>query len=329
MRPSPMTFLRTAFTCIGTLGVCILASYAQTQEEFVLNNGRRLAANTVKVTPNGFTATYLVGTLQQTLNFTAKDVARTSLHRPNELTEARVLIASEKAQEAIETLTKVEVALRPYQALPDSWWVRAALLHMDALSVLGQHKEALAIASPEVISKLSPEDAGLMTKLKEVLTPPTDGALDQAEKLKVIAKDTVDSWLEARIWLEIGNNYSNGGKIEDAVKSWLHVSVFFPAERDLSLRGTVLAARGLQQIHRADDGIKLLDDYLQDNIGTPYKETIVKEKGKLKPKEDNSTNAPAVTPDNNAAPAASPTDKSPAPAAPPTDTTPAPSEPTK
>lgn len=296
MRPSPVIFLSSALACIAAFGLLTISSQAQSQGEFVLKNGRHLAADSVKPTATGFTATYMVGTATQTVNFTAKEVASTDLREPKELFQARTLIASDKAQEAIDLLVKVEVDLRPYQGVPDSWWVRATMLHMDALSTLGRNKEATGIPTSEVLSNLSPDDASLMKDFQEVVAPASKNPLDKVEKLKVLSRRTVDPWLEARIWLEIGNAYSDGGKIEDAVKSWLRVPVFSPAERDLSVRGTILAARGLQQLKRANDGVTLLEDYLHDHLGTPFKEVLLSNIAKIKPKDSKPTPAIDTTP---------------------------------
>lgn len=294
MRPSPVTFFPSALACVAALGFLTVSSQAQSQGEFVLKNGRHLAADSVKPTPAGFTATYMIGTAVQTVNFTAKDVASTDLREPKEIFQARTLIASGKAQEAIDLLVKAEVALLPYQGVPDSWWVRATQLHMDALATLGRNKEAASMCSPEVLSKLSPDDASLMKDFQEVVAPASKDPLDKVEKLKTLSRRTVDPWLEARVWLEIGNAYADGGKIEDAVKSWLRVPVFSPAERDLSVRGTILAARGLQQLKRPEDGAALLENYLLDHLGTPFKEVLLNEATKLKPKS--SKQNPDTTP---------------------------------
>lgn len=284
MHPSPVTFVSASFACAAACLLCIATSHAQTQEEFELNNGRRLAADTVKPSPGGFTATYLIGTAQQTVTFTAKEVVRATLREPKEVAEARTLIASEKPDKALELLTKAEPALLPYQAIPDSWWQRAAILRMDALAALGKNREAADIVTADLLSKLPADNASMLKDFQRVVGPPGKDLADKIDALRTIADRTMDSWVVARVWLEIGNTLAMQGKMEDAVKSWLRVPVFYPAERDLAARGTILAARGLQQIDRPADGFKLLEDYLSDHLGSPYKATIQIEAEKLDPK---------------------------------------------
>lgn len=261
-----------------------LSSPGGAQEEFELQNGRRFPAESVKPSAGGFTATFLEGTAQRSVNFTAKEVVRTSLREPKEVAAARVLIASEKPDKALEALKQVEPALLPYQSLPDSWWQRAAILRMDALSVLGKNKEAQAVATPDVLAKLPLDNASLLKDFLQVIAPSDKDPAEKIDTLRTLSERTIDPWVSARIWLEIGNTLAGHGKIEDAIKAWLRVPVFFPAERDLAVRGIILAARGLQQIQRPQDGLKLLNDYIEDNIASPYKETIQTEAAKLDPK---------------------------------------------
>ncbi len=301
IRPLPSWIRPLTVAC----ALLCLPATSHAQEEFELQNGRRFPAESVKPTANGFTASFLEGTAQRTFNFTAKDVVRTSLREPKEVTAARILIASEKPAEALESLEKAEPALIPYQALPDSWWQRAAILRMDALSVLGKTKQAQAIANPDVLAKLSVENASLLKDFLKVVAPAEKDPADKIEVLRSLSERTIDPWVSARIWLEIGNTLSGQGKIEDAIKAWLRVPVFFPAERDLAVRGTILAARGLQQIQRAKDGLKLLNDYIDDNRGSPYKETITNEAAKLDPTNppDSTPEAPLESPEKPAEPA--------------------------
>ncbi len=297
MRPLSVTFLPASLAFAAACLFAASTAHAQSQEEFELQGGRRFPAESVKLSPGGgFTATFMIGTAQQTINFTAKEVIRASLREPKEVVVARNLIATDKPDKAIEELNKAEPALLPFQSIPDSWWQRATILRMDALSVLGKNKEAAAIASSDVLAKLSPESASLLRDFQQIVGPPAKNSADKLDTLHSMVDRIVDSWVGARIWLEIGNTLAMQGKMEDAVKAWLRVPVFFPAERDLAVRGTILAARGLQQIGSAKDGEKLLTDYLTDHLASPYKETIQNEIAKLQPKPKDSKTATDTAP---------------------------------
>jgi hypothetical protein len=292
MRPSLTTLLPASLALATACLFTATAAHAQSQGVFELQGGRRFPAEAVKPAPGGgFTATVMVGSTVQTVAFTAKEIVRTDLREPKELDEARVLIAADKAEKAIEVLQAIEPALAPYQSIPNSWWLRATVLRMDALSTLGRNKQAAATAGPDVLGKLSPDDATLLKDLQQIIEPAGANPSGKIESLRAMTERVLDTWLGARIWLEIGNTLAAQGKIEDAVKAWLRVPVFFPAERDLAARGTILAARGLQQIERPQDGEKLFADYLADHLASPYKETIESEIAKLKPKSKNPTDA--------------------------------------
>lgn len=328
-------------TRLFILAVCAAAAWAielpaaQVPEELVFKNGTRIPLSGVKVTPEGFSATRTVGNTTQTANFTAKDVVRGTFREPALLSSARVLTATGKADQAATELAKLCTDLAPYQTIQGSWWHRAVILRMDALSAQGKTHEALALVPQETIETLPKEAAELVSDFKKILTKETAPAepapTQEAEKteppdkpattekdvpgtdkapaekpaapektapkktepvatgkiaeLQTLAKTSTDTWLTARAWLEIGYVQSSSGKIEEAVKAWLRVFVFYGAETDLAARGLIEAARGLQQLKLADQGVKLLDDYHTDHIGSPYSSAITAEIKKLDPKQ--------------------------------------------
>jgi len=288
MKFSPTTSFRSPGLAPLSWAACFCLSLgiAHGQQEYELRTGLKLPAESVKAVGDGFTATIARGTAVQTLNFTAKDITRVTLRQPKELIDARNLIANQKPEAALEKLDKIESALLPLRSVADTWWIRSAITRMDALAEAGKSKEALAIATSDSAKALNSEDAELLKSFQTILTPPTAAPEDKIQSLKELSKTITDSWLTARLWLEIGNTLANQGKLEDAVKTWLRVPVFFAAEKDLAARGTILAARGLQQINAPKDGLKLLEDYQSDHLTSPFKQAIDAERLKLNPKSE-------------------------------------------
>lgn len=279
------------------LGLFLSSASAQSVEEYVLTQGRRVAADSVKPTGNGFSAVLITGANAQNITFTAKEILSTTLREPGELGQARTLIATGKFKEAVELTSQVEKELEPFRQVPGTWWSRAMMLRMDAMACNGEASAAAALVDPKLLADLPEEVASLLTDFQTIVDKPKSGQEAKAAALQSLAKRTTDPWSAARTWLEIGNTLAAQGKMEEAVKGWLRVAVFHPAERDLAVRGTILAARGLQQIERPKDGLKLLDDYLIDHIASPYESTIKIEAAKIDPKREN-TPAEAATPDS-------------------------------
>jgi hypothetical protein len=275
------------------LGLSLSSVHAQSQEDFELRNGRRIAAESVKPTATGFSAVVVTGANAQNITFTAKDIVRANLREPAALAEARTLIASGKLIAAISLLTTTEEELLPYRQVPGAWWHRALMLRMDALAAKGEAAAALAAAGAEELAGLPEESAASLTGFQDIIAKPIGSPETKIASLEAVAKRTADPWIAARAWLEVGNTHAGQGKMEAAVKTWLRVAVFHPAERDLAVRGTILAARGLQQIERPQDGLKLLDDYLNDHLASPYETTIKAEAAKIDPKRDTTPAAPA------------------------------------
>jgi hypothetical protein len=276
------------------------AVHAQAEEEFVLRTGRRIPADSVKPTPTGFTATVVTGAAAQKVDFKASEIEEAILREPAELSETRTQIATDKFLAAIAALTRIEEELLSYREVPGAWWHRARMLRMDAMASKGDNKAAAALAADKELEGL-PESTATMLKDFKAIVAPGDNPESKISALTTLAQRSSDPWISARAWLEVGNTNAAHGKMDEAIKAWLRVAVFNPAERDLAVRGTIYAARGMQQIGRPQDGVKLLKDYLEDHVASPYAAAIQSETSKLEPKKTDaaSTPAPEKAPEEN------------------------------
>lgn len=302
--PSPKPRLVLAASLLALLPAAV---HAQAEEEFVLRGGQRIPADSVKPSGTGFTATIVVGASAQKKDFKASDVEEAILREPAELAEARTQIATDKFLGAISALTRIEESLLPYREVPGAWWHRARMLRMDAMASKGDNKAAAALAADKELEGL-PESSVSMLKDFKAIVAPGDDPKAKITSLQSLAKRSTDSWISARAWLEVGNTNAAHGNMDEAIKAWLRVAVFNPAERDLAVRGTIYAARGMQQIGRPQDGIKLLKDYLADHVASPYAAAIESETSKLEPKKtgaaepkkaDTTNQAPEKAPENS------------------------------
>jgi tetratricopeptide (TPR) repeat protein len=269
------------------------AVHAQAEEEFVLRTGQRIPADAVKPSGTGFTATIVTGAAAQKKDFKASEVEEAILREPAELAEARTQIATDKFLAAIAALTRIEEELLHYREVPGAWWHRARILRMDALASKGDNKAAAKLADAKELEGLPPSSVTMLNDFKAIVAP-AESPDAKISALKALAKSSTDPWISARAWLEVGNTNAAHGKMDEAIKAWLRVAVFNPAERDLAVRGTIYAARGMQQIGRPQDGVKLLKDYLEDHVASPYAPAIQSETSKLEPKK---TDAAAPAPE--------------------------------
>ncbi|MCW1885074.1 hypothetical protein OKA04_10075 [Luteolibacter flavescens] len=294
--PFPKTRLAFAASLLALLPAAL---HGQSVEEFVLRSGQRIPAESVKPTASGFTATVVTGAAARKVDFKASEIESTSLREPANLVEARNQIATDKFLGAITALTRIEEELLPYREVPGGWWHRARMLRMDAMASKGDNKAAAALAADKELEGLPGTSVAMLSDFKTIVAP-ADGPDSKISSLQALAKRSTDPWISARAWLEVGNTNSAHGRMEEAIKAWLRVAVFNPAERDLAVRGTIYAARGMQQIGRPQDGVKLLQDYLADNVASPYAPAIQTETSKLEPKKtDAATPAPETDSEEN------------------------------
>lgn len=306
---------------LATLALAALP--AARAQEYELRTGRRIPASAVRVTPEGFSATVPQGpNSTETIPFTVKDILRVSLPEPKSIAQARVLTASGKPQEAIAEAEKAAKEFDIIKSIPGSWWGRAKLVQMDALATAGKAEEAIALVNDSNRNRLPDADAKALQEFIDILGNPRAEPEERIPPLRKCAESASDTWLCARAWLEIGNLLANRGRVEEAIKAWLRVPTLLAAESDLAFRGTVAAARGLQQIERPEDGVKLLKDYLADNPASPYLELVNAEIAKLTPKKKKSeggTKGPEA-PANSTTPATEPAPAAPADTSPTTPT---------
>lgn len=275
-RRPPWLAAIAAVAALATLG-------AQTPEEFELRSGQRIPVASAKPTKTGFTAQVAIGATTRTVNFTARDIVHATLRQPPQLAEARTLTAAGRPEAAVILMENLLPELEPLQAVPGNWWHLAAILQMDALATRGKLVEAGLVATKDTLARLPEDAAAMVADFQRIIAKPTTSPELKAGGLEALAKRSTDPWLAARARLESGNLLAAQGRIEQAVKAWLRVPVFHAAETDLAVRGLAAAARGLQQIERTADGVKLLTDFLADHPDSPYGEPLRADILKLDP----------------------------------------------
>lgn len=266
---------------IGVIASAPLAVHAQ--GEYVLKNGQRYSEEIVKPNGSAFIATVPVGDNRQLFNFGLDDIDRLNFPEPDELAVARRMVATGKSEDAVALLQKSLPPLVATRRVPGSWWPRGIIVLMDAYATMGKNAEMESEASQALQANLPEAQTEAVRNMLAMLTPPTANINDGPEAVKALALATDDSWFAARCWIEYANLLSRRGRTEEAVKAWLRAPVFHPAERDLAARGTILAARGLQQMDRAADGLQLIEHFIADNIGSQYSEVMKIEAAKLNP----------------------------------------------
>jgi len=267
---------------------CALALAAVANgQEYQLKKGTRIPADRVKVTGETYTAVLTPpnGGAPETVTFTTKDIAQVTMPEGSEFTTARNLIAAGKGNEAVEAIKPALEKTKGLMSVPGSNWPEAMMIELDGYSVAG--KSVDGVVDDATIRKLPSADADAVRNMVSIAAASKDAKQTTLDAMKSIANSSANSWITGRAWLQVGNIYANQGKPEEAVLAWLRVPVFSGAEKDLGLRGTIAAARGMQLINAPKDGIQLLDDYVSDYplTSAAIKELIDVEKKKLTPKQ--------------------------------------------
>lgn len=268
------------------------------QAEYILKNGTMLPDASVKQSGDAFTATIIINGTQQPINFTANDLRQVNLPQPSSIGEAKLLIASGKAEDAVELLVKAQSEQAPLKAVPGSYWTEATELLIDAHMQSKKASEAEAQVRDSQLSGLLPVDRQYLKDYASIFSSRESEIDSRITNLKDFAKSASSGRLAARAWLEVGDTLSEKGRLDDALNAWLRVTVFHQAEEDLSFRAMISASRAMQQINRRDDGKELLKQYQKDHVVSSYvdlvKTELLKFEEKKKESDKTTPSAPAA-----------------------------------
>ncbi len=222
-------------------------------QRYVLKDGRALPAAEVTLKNGNLVRPLAEGGGE--ISFPLSQVVRLDWPEPEELEQARVLLAAGKGAEAEEKVTPVYRQFAPFSKLPGSWWSDAALIRARAL--LAQQKTADAErAARELMSGSTDTDTVasaqlIMARVQMNLNKPdiADAMLDE-----IMRKDA-SSETEARAAILRGDIAFARKEFEKAIELYLLVPVFYGTEdavMPVALLGSARSYRGYGDTARAE-----------------------------------------------------------------------------
>lgn len=182
-------------------------------------------------------------------------VVRLDWPEPEELDQARQLLASGKGAEAEEKITPVYRQFAPFPKLPGSWWSDAALIRARALLDQKKNDETQRAVKEIVANSADTETVAaarlLMARIQITLDKPdiADAMLDE------IMRKEVSSEVAARAAILRGDIAYAGKNFEKALEYYLQVPAFYGTEdavMPLALLGSARAYRGYGDTVRAE-----------------------------------------------------------------------------
>ena len=232
------------------------------------------------------------GGIEATITRKLSEVTEVVWPMPARLREAQGNVNRGEPAKALDNLEPVLKFFEPMKNIPGSWWIRAAIVKLDALERLENEaaltsfldaleKEEVA-RSPEISTQL--QLARLMQRARK-------GEHEQVIKESTELLTKVESpELQARLHLVKGNSLLASKKYEAAMTTYLRVPVFFGSEAELipkALLGAARSFRGMDGPALREQKLEAVSNrYLYDIIVSYPVSKEAEEAKKMLPKEE-------------------------------------------
>lgn len=216
------------------------------------------------------------GTLQTT------QIASLDWGDPEELTNASALLAAGKTDEAIAQLKAGKEFFEALKDVPGNWYLDIYLAYVDALNQGGKFDEVVKLLPDLQSQKLTEEQKTKLRIMKLDIDRQTssnyDAIVAQAED---ILKETDDSSIAASIWSIIGDVYMKKKDYEQALLSYLRITVFYGTQVQKVPEAEMRAARALVKMKRFADAQKFFSRIVEAYPGSPIAAAAQKEKAAI------------------------------------------------
>ena len=221
-------------------------------QRYILKDGRTLNHSEVVLKGTNLVRSVADGA---EVSYPLSQIVRLEWPEPEEIDQARQLVAAGKGAEAEGKITPVYRQFAPFSKLPGSWWSDAALIRARAL--LAQDKNADAERTAREVLSTSPDTEAvaaaqlILARIQILLDKPdiADAMLDE-----IMRKD-VSSEIEARAAILRGDIAFAGKQFEKALEFYLQVPAFYGTEdavMPVALLGSARAYLGYGDAVRAE-----------------------------------------------------------------------------
>lgn len=201
---------------------------------------------------------------------------------PEELTNSSALLAAGKTDEAIAQLKAGKEFFEVLKEVPGNWYLDIYLAYVDALNQGGKFEEVVKLLPDLQSQKLTDQQKTKLRIMKLDIDRQTssnyDAIVAQAED---ILKETDDSSVAASIWSIIGDIYMKKKDYEQALLSYLRITVFYGTQVQKVPEAEMRAAKALVKMKRFADAQKFFSRIVEAYPGSPIAAAAQKEKAAI------------------------------------------------
>lgn len=209
----------------------------------------------------------------KTINIPAANIVKVEFPEPQELDEGELLLIRGDIENALKKFEAVLQKFSPFKATPGSHYIAAALCKLEALAILKQEKEYGSLRTELKTLKLGENDT-IRYDAAEAQMDAAKGIL--APALKVIALQlpkTDNAAILAKLHALAGDIHAKKGALNEALESYLTISVLYGSQGNQLPRAELNAARILAKQQHLEDARDMLQGIIERHAKTPEAKT--------------------------------------------------------
>lgn len=271
-----MTSLRVAALVATGLFAALVPAGAQS---IVLKDGSMIPVADLTVGDGKISRTITLSNGQKgQASISFADIQQLVWPNPQQLTDARNLMASGKAKEAVALLQQAKDFFRQFKDIKGNPYTEMVFAHVEALDQAGDF-DAMVKVMPEVNGIKWPDDKQMALRIIKLnmerqTSTDQDKVLAEAEKIR---EETDDTAVRAKLSITIGDIHFKRENWEEAFNAYLRVPVFYGSQASAVPQAELMAARCLVKLERYRDAAAMFDRIRQTYPGSEVGENANKE----------------------------------------------------
>ncbi len=250
----------------------------------VLKDGTRISGNDVIVGDGRISRNITLSNgIKGQAGVALSDIQQLEWSNPQQLVDARKLMAQGKMKEGIEMLVKAKEFFKPFKEIKGAPYNDIVFAQVEALDQSNDF-DALIRALPEANAMKWDENIKLKLRIIKLnldrrTSSDVESIRSQAESL---LSSTDDSNVAARLWLTIAEIHFKKERWEEAFNAFLHLPVFYGNQGAMVPQAELMAGKCLAKMERYADAAAMLERISLAYPGSEVGETAKKEANSFK-----------------------------------------------
>lgn len=251
-------------------------------QAIVLKDGTRIASNEFTMDGDKIVRTIKIGDKSATTVLPWQNIGYLDWPEPEELLEAKNLMAQAKSEEALALLKKSLDFFQKFEKVEGNWYQPVFFAYVETLSQAGKFEDTIKLIPLLKTLPLTAEQKMSLRIIQLDIDRQTSSEytsiLAEAES---ILSDTNDSGVGASIWMIIADIHAKKKEWEKALMAYLRIPVFYGTQMQRVPDAELKAGQMLAKMKRYEDAQALFTRISDSYKGSAIADTAAKEKAAI------------------------------------------------